>query len=94
MQVNRLLEEADDNAGLGDPNYVPEMDTSLDSMASNNTSRDVQEGNALPEEGHPLQSPNAAISKTEGRHNRTSAASMSTAADFFEAHDGRVSPEM
>jgi hypothetical protein len=70
------------------------MDTSLDSMASNNTSRDVQEGNALPEEGNPLQSPNAAISKAEGRHNRTSAASMSTTADFFEAHDGRVSPEL
>lgn len=39
LQVNRLLEEADDNAALGDPTYVPEMDNSLDSIATGDTSR-------------------------------------------------------
>lgn len=94
-----MLEEADDNAALGDPTYVPEIKESVDSTASGDTSRGTLDGDDLV--GHEMakgasewkekQLPDLAAS--ESRYNRSSTTSTSTTADFFEARDKRTSTD-
>lgn len=97
--MNRLLEDADDNAALGDPTYVPGMDDSLDSIVTGDTSRQSTEGDISREEVHsgantPSQKGDLDEREIEGRQNRFSAATVSTTAEFYEANGARTSAEV
>ncbi|KAK9894038.1 hypothetical protein P389DRAFT_174035 [Cystobasidium minutum MCA 4210] len=93
-QVTRLLEEADDNAALGDPTYVPEADTTVDTFSTNDTSRQAA--------GAEFQEPDSSYDAERTQHdagpgdgqNRFSATTASTTGDFFEANDGRASTDV
>lgn len=92
-QVNRLLEEADHNAGLGDPAYLPEMDTTTETFATHDTSRDTVES-AVDDTGHSVGDTSRGTKENGPQRNRFSANTASTNGDFFEAHDGRTSTDV
>lgn len=94
-----MLEEADDNAGLGDPNYIPDnqLEQGERSFSTGRGLRDSLDDVDEDDEHEEVVNDRLARASEDSaklRRNRSSVTSSSTAADYYEATDGRISAEV